>query len=117
MRAPWTTDPRVAHNNNNNTHFFCVVVGGRGGDKLLCVRNNSRRNWEDDGELKRGKRKNEKCECATARYGGTPFDFIVENKTKRKIDPFFFLVFLFLCDSGRVLTVSAVLCHGHQLWG
>jgi hypothetical protein len=27
------------------------------------------------------------------------------------------LYFLFLCDSGRVLTVSAVLCHGHQLWG
>lgn len=45
--------------------------------------------------IKRGKNENEKCECATARYGGTPFDFIVENKTKRKIDPFFFVVVFF----------------------
>lgn len=96
MRATWTTDPRVAHNNNNNTNFFFVLLLLEGGGiSFLCVRNNSRRNWEDVGEVKRGKNENEKCECATARYGGTPFDFIVENKTKRKIDPFFFVVVFF----------------------
>lgn len=80
-----------------HTFFFCVVVVGGRGDKLLCVRNNSRRNWKDDGEQKKGEKMKMKNVNARLRATGEHHSILLlKTKQKEKSIRFFVVVVFFI---------------------
>jgi hypothetical protein len=63
----------------------------------LCVRNNSRRNWEDDGEQKKGEKMKMKNVNARLRATGEHHSIsLLKTKQKEKSIRFFVVVVFFI---------------------